>query len=309
MLLSEPRRERDARAGDRENARGGADVEPHEDAVWIMLGGLDRALLQAGIVSRLLEAGRLPTVVIASGFAVTNAVLIAGARRDGFARRWEQLRAGRFLVSAALGNIRVLGALNGMFDDLSALLAELAHARPSGAASEPEVLVATEDGFSSLPHDSATLGWRTAVKRSLRYTSESPPLLAGAIREAATRARCVLVLGLERTMQSHPDVDAAVRATRAEGARVTFVTAAMPRRAGLFDYLLPGSGAPERLMREGCSAAERSIVGVDRNGSSRPGQVPLSGSGGGVAAGFSEPPEAEGGLWSNDANDASNWPK
>ena len=298
MLLSEP---------PRADATGNG-AKAREGAVWILIGGLDRALLQAGIVGRLLEAESPPACIIASGFAVANAVLLTGARREMFSRRWEHLRASRFLVSAALGSVRLLGALNGTFDDLAALLAETAQSKTSRANAGPEVLVATEDGFTALPRDGSASAWRAVVKGSLRYASENPPLLAGAIREAAGRGSPVLVLGLERTAQSHPDVDAACRAAGAAGVRVAFVTAASPRKAGLFDYLLPGSGAPERLVYEGRSAAERWMMSAGRNGGSRTGQPPF----GGVAAGGDEDfsgSERAGGLWVSDANDTSNWPK
>jgi len=271
-----------------------------------MMGGLDRALLQAGIVDRLLATGSPPVAVIASGFALANALLISGGRRNGFDRRWERLRASRFLASAAVGSVRMLGTLNGVFEELSALLAEIPQSHNRTYVG-PDILVATEDGFSPLAHDGTTSSWHAAVKRSLRYTSESAPLVAGAIREAATRAPRVLVLGPERTMQSHPDVDAAVRAAMADGARVTFVTATAPRRTGLLDYLLPGSGAPERLMQEGRSAADRWLRAADRNGTAEPNQVPSTGLGVDGGGAFSE--SEDGGLWTSDANDSSNWPK
>jgi len=308
MLLNEPLHDRDARSANGRGVLGDGDAEPSESSAWVIVGGLDRALLQAGIIGRLLEGGAQPVALIASGFALANAVLVASARRDEFERRWEQLRAHRFLASAALGNVRLLGALNGMFDELSAQLAEIVQAKAARADGGPVILAATEEGFSPLPHDSTTSTWRAAVKRSLRYSSESAPLIAGAIREGASRASRVLVLGLERTMQSHPDVDSACRAAAADGVKAMFVTAAAPRRAGLFDYLLPGSGAPERLMREGRSAADRWMLGAGRNGSGRPGQVPLGESGAVGGAPFSEP-DGEDGLWASDASDASNWLK
>jgi hypothetical protein len=308
MLLNEPLLDRDPRSANGPDALADGEAGRRVSTAWIMVGGLDRALLQAGIVGRLLEAGPAPLTLIASGFALANAILVASARRDEFERRWEQLRAHRFLATAALGNVRLLGALNGMFDELSSQLAEIAQASNSRADGGPEILAATEDGFSPLPHDSTTTTWRTAVKRSLRYASESAPLLAGAIREGASRARRVLVLGLDRTTQSHPDVDSALRAAAADGVKAMFVTAAAPRRPGLFDYLLPGSGAPERLMREGRSAADRWMLSAGRNGSGRLVQVPLGESGGVGVGSFSEP-DGDDGLWASDASDASNWLK
>jgi len=294
-----------------DDSRGAAGDGPHEspvhaDEVWILVGGLDRALLQAGIVSRLLATGPPPVAVIASGFALANALLISAGRGAEFDRRWEQLRASRFLASAAVGSVRVLGTLNGIFDDLSGLLAEIPQSR-TRAPTEPIILAATEDGFSVLPRNGTTSSWRAAVKRSLRYSGESAPLLAGAIREAATRATRVLVLGPERTMQSHPDIDAAVEAATAEGARVTFVTATAPRKAGLLDYLLPGSGTPERLMQEGSAAADRWLGAADRNGPPGPNQVPSAGLGTDGVTFFSGPEDDE--LWTSDANDSSSWPK
>jgi hypothetical protein len=308
MLLNEPLRDRDARSANGRGTLGDEDAGQSESSAWIMVGGLDRALLQAGIIGRLLEAGPPPGTLIASGVALANAVLVAGSRRDEFERRWEQLRAHRFLASAALGNVRLLGALNGMFDELSAQLAEIVQAATGRADGGSVILAATEEGFSPLPHDCTTSTWRAAVKRSLRYSSESAPLIAGAIREGASRASRVLVLGLERTMLSHPDVDSALRAAAAADVKAMVVTAAAQQRAGLFDYLLPGSGAPERLMREGRSAADRWMLGAGRTRSRRPGQVPLGESAGVGGGPFSEP-DGDDALWDSDASDASNWLK
>lgn len=303
MLLSPPFHTDDSRG-----AEGGAPSaqSSHGDEAWIMVGALDRALLQAGIISRLLATGPPPVAVIASGFALANALLIFGGRRDGFERRWEQLRASRFLASAAVGGVRVLGALNGIFDELSQLLADIAQSRTRTHAG-PVILTATQEGFTPLPYDSTTSSWRAAVKQSLRYTSESAPLVAGAIREAATRATHVLVLGSERTMQSHPDVDTAVHAATVDGACVTFLTATAPRRTGLLDYLMPGSGAPERLMREGRAAADRWLRAAKPNGATGPNQVPSAGLDSDGGAEF--PGSSDDGLWASDANDSSSWPK
>lgn len=303
MLLTEPQRASTGEQNGGAHAHGG---EPSADAVWILFGGLDRSLVQTGIVGRLLEAGKRPSLLITSGFALANAVLVAGARRTTFDRRWEHLRASRFLASAALGSLRLLGTLNGMFDDLVALLADVAQHRETGADGGPEILVATEEGFAELPLDSTTSTWRAAVKGSLRYTSESAPLVAGAIREGAGRRRGpIVVLGLERTMQSHPDVDAARRAAGADGVRVTFITATPRQKAGLLDYLLTGSGTPERLIRDGRTAAERWMSGVGGNGTGRSGQLPAGGLAGADGAALSEPDESVR-LWTSDASDSSN---
>jgi hypothetical protein len=311
MLLTEPPDERrSARRGHDGESDDDHDIGLREGEVWIMVGGLDRALLQAGMVGRLLETGAPPAAIIASGFALANAVLVAGARTESFDRRWEQLRAHRFLVSAALGSVRLFGALNGVFDDLVALLGDTVQGRKSRAGSGPEILVASEDGFSKLEHDCTTASWRGALKRSLRYTNESAPLVAGAICEASVSGGPILVLGLERTMQSHPDVEAACRAAAADGARVRFLTAAVPPRTGLLGYLLPGSGAPERLMNEGRQAAERWIDGMSANGSRRTGQgqAPPAAPGSSDGDALSEP-DGTGGLWTSDASDPSNWLK
>src|SRR5512139_3257668 len=128
MLLNEPRRPPRTRPG-KEDGAADDGATSRNGSVWIVIGGLDRALVQAGMIGRLLEAGPRPASIIASGFGVANALLIAGARRETFERRWEHLRASRFLVSAAFGSVRWFGALNGMFDDLAALLAEIAQAK------------------------------------------------------------------------------------------------------------------------------------------------------------------------------------
>jgi len=98
MLLPEPARPTDARS--RELG----------DSIWVMVGGLASALQQAGVAAALLETTARPRCIFAAGFSVANALLVADGDPARFERGWEQLRARRFIATAALGSYRLLAA-------------------------------------------------------------------------------------------------------------------------------------------------------------------------------------------------------
>lgn len=243
----------------RSQARGAADRPgPAHDAAsaWVLLGGLDRTLVQAGMVCELLEARRRVDVIVAAGLTAVNAVLASTGAPHTFARNWEALRARRFLPSSALGSSRVF-ARRGWVDRLLDALADTVHSNTDRGRDRSACHVAIDDGFERLPTDTSDPHWRALLRQTLRYAAAPPPLLAAAIGEAAGMAADVIVLGAERTSQTHPDVEAAIRAAKHSGVAVEFVTSPGQRQVGVLQYLLPGSGAPERLHRDGRGAASR----------------------------------------------------
>ena len=66
----------------------------------------------------------------------------------------------------------------------------------------------------------------------------------------------MVVLGADRPLQTHPDVDAARRLAESAGIDVQFITAASIETPSLLEFLLPGSGAAERLVSSGRAAGE-----------------------------------------------------
>jgi hypothetical protein len=66
----------------------------------------------------------------------------------------------------------------------------------------------------------------------------------------------VIVLGADRPLQTHPDVDAARRLAESAGVDVQFITASSIETPSLLEFLLPGSGAAERLVSSGRAAGE-----------------------------------------------------
>lgn len=311
MLLAEPARESDRRS--RELG----------DSVWVTVGGLASALQQSGVAAVLLESAARPRCIFAAGLSVANALLAADGEPAHFERGWEQLRARRFVATAALGSYRLLAAADGFLDELTTKLALLAglglplHGGPVSAnGARPErsaVRVAGDEGFVELPIEPTAPGWRSAVKSALRRSKTSAPLVAAAIREAATVAPRILILGVDRPLQTHPDVDAARRLALSAGAEADFVTVPPEDAPSLLDYLLPGSGAPERLVSGGRTAAEawlRTRAFEKRGDHARQsaavaGSAPLDGDqaeGGGVDS-------AVRGAWRRDFNEASSWEK
>ena len=286
------------------------------DATWVMVGGLAAALQQAGIVSLLLDRAPRPRCIFAAGVSVANAVLAAGGDHGHFERGWEQLRARRFVVTAALRGYRLLAAGDGLLEELAGKLSELGLAMSNGRAiEETPVHVATDDGFGVLPAEHRTTEWRAAVKATLRHGEASAPLVANALREAASEAPRVLVLGTDRTLQAHPDVESACRAADARGVRVEFLTASTDALPSLVQYALPGSGAAERLVMSGRVAAEAWLdAGIARASTDgvraaatpeAPAQAP---GGGGVGAAGDDESLARG-AWRSEASDSSSWPK
>jgi hypothetical protein len=225
---------------------------------WILVGGLEQALQQSGIVAALFERGIIAGHVIGSGYACVNAILAATGDSATFVRGWERLRQRHFLPRAAFCAGRFLGTVNGLVDALAGDIAEALPATNGATSEAAHVLVTLDDGFVALPPDASSSEWRSAVKQTLRKAGvASPALVAAAIREAAGLSGHVVVIGIERTAQAHPDVEAASRSARAVGASVAFIAAVAPRKISLIEYLLPGSGAPERLQREGFTSAAR----------------------------------------------------
>ncbi len=280
-----------------------------------MVGGLAGALQQAGVAALLLETIARPRCIFAAGFSVANALLVADGDSARFERGWEQLRARRFIATAALGSYRLLAAADGFLDDLSTKLADLGAVGMSGTRPEESsaIHVTGEDGFVALPPEPTAPGWRAAIKATLRCSKASAPLVASAIREASSVAPRILILGVDRPLQTHPDVDAARRLALSAGAVVDFVTTPPEDAPGLLDYLLPGSGAPERLVSGGRAAAEswlRATAVESRSNHARqspavaadPALDGSSADGGGVDS-------TVGGAWRSDFNEASSWEK
>jgi hypothetical protein len=241
----------------REPPRDERTLEPGlGDAAWVMVGDLAGALQQAGIVSALLAVEPRPRCIVASGLSVANALLAArgGARR--FERGWEELRSRRFVPQSALGSYRLLVAAEGFLDEVARKVGELGYAASNGRPAEAsQILVASDEGFNALPSEPNVSGWRSAVKSAFRQPV-SAPVLAAALRTASQLATRVIVLGADRPLQTHPDVDAARRLAAAGGIDVEFVTAATIEAPTLLEFILPGSGAAERLVSSGRSAAE-----------------------------------------------------
>ena len=244
MLLREPPRASETTAS------------PVGDVAWVLVGDLAATLQQSGIVAALLAVEPRPRWIIASGLSVANALLAARGGATRFERGWEELRARRFIPQSALGSYRLLVAAEGFLDDVSRKIGELGHASSNGSPVEvSEIYVAGEEGFLPLSSEPNAPGWRSAVKTAFRQ-SGSAPVLAAAVRAASKLAPSILVLGADRQAQAHPDVDTARRVAAAAGVNVQFVTSSTVEAPSLLEFLLPGSGAAERLVSSGRSAGE-----------------------------------------------------
>jgi hypothetical protein len=230
---------------------------------WILLGGLDGALYQAGIIDAVIERIARPHVVFAGGASVLDAVLALDGRALAFRIGWERMRAAHVLGTVALehaplarlmrGRLRRNGDGNGTGDG-SFVAFEAMRATPDGGAPELRVL---RDGVFVDPHAGSDAASSELVAASLREQPAAKEVAAAIHKSIELGARRVLLLGAdERVAESH---EVARAADDAHAAAIDLVVLALERgeRPGTLGYVLPGLGRADRLIESGRDAARR----------------------------------------------------
>ena len=238
--------------------RVGENVEPQREArtgdVWVLVGDLERALIQAGILAVLCRHLPQPEKIYASGIAAANALLAARWDAATFERGWERLRAAHFLAPAALVRIAALRYTNGFANDLAERAAR-ALAFATAGTSGDRVRLFGEDGIAEPLNASDRLLADRLHETLLRF-DDKPAALAAAVLDAAADAPDrIFVVGLDPVLATHPAVAEAEQAAEAKGTVVCAVPGDCAEHPTALSFFLPGSGAAERLMRDGREAA------------------------------------------------------
>ena len=95
--------------------------------------------------------------------------------------------------------------------------------------------------------------WRKTLRRDDNTPASLATTLCAAARSGVER---VFVFGLDARLRGHPLVTAVTNGGPAGDMEIAFIAAESGATPGVLAYLLPGLGGPERLIRDGRSAAE-----------------------------------------------------
>lgn len=222
---------------------------------WILLGGLDAALYQSGIVGTWLEKLPPPRAVFAGGMSVFNALLALANDPLAFRTGWERVRAAHVLATVALQR-SPLGRLRNGNAEPSDLIRSLAPAAARTNATSLHILVG--GGYVTVaPGDEQSMA--PLIEESLTLVPSAGALAAAVDIAAAEGARRILVPGVEERRIGEREVARAIEDARANGAEVVFLPLSTRQRPGVIGYVLPGLGRADRLWRDGRRAALRSL--------------------------------------------------
>ena len=217
---------------------------------WILLGGLDTALYQAGILEVVIDVLRRPAIIYGGGVCAINAVLARGRAAIEFRRGWEMLRSHHLLASFALAAHPILRSMRNGRDDSEDALKAIASA--SGADRSIALSLLTEGRY----RDAATANGVDfgALVEAVGHKHLAPHALSSALDAALGRAHDrIYLLGIDEELLAGQDV--VCTPTGGDERRVDTIVRAGGRRSSVFGYLLPALGAPDRLMAAGRAAA------------------------------------------------------
>jgi hypothetical protein len=211
--------------------------------------------LQAGMLAVLIGVLPKPSYIYASGVSVTNALLALSGNPGSIVRGWESLRSAHFLAPAGLLRVPTLRWTQALTSQLARTVIETLV--KNGLPSEkPVLLTVTANGLESAAGPSGEL--RTArLRETLARDDDTPAAIASTIT-AATGAGVerIYLFGLDPRLRGHPMVTAAANAVSGTAPDLQFLAANSGDTPGALSYLLPGSGGPDRLIRDGRIAAQ-----------------------------------------------------
>jgi len=222
---------------------------------WIMHGDISRALYQAGLAEVLLEKIGPPAVVYSGGTSTLNALMLANGSSEELARGWEKLRAQHILFDTALEHAPLLAPRG---RETSRLVGFVENALGYGDTDQPlvELQMFCGEHYSALPGGSAQPGSMGVATASLTEQNSGAWPWERAIRHLlASRVERVLLLGVDDAVSRSLELEQAMHTASERNIKVSVIGFDSGERPGLLDYLLPGSGSPERLMRDGREAA------------------------------------------------------
>lgn len=222
---------------------------------WILVGDVERALLQAGMLEVLIGVLPEPTRIYSSGIAISNALLALSCDRNEITRGWETLRSGRFLVPAGLMRVPTLDRSTALASRVASILLETI-VKGGLPPRQAALRAITANGFESPAAPSGEL--RTArLRETVSRDDSAPSTLATTIAFAAGEGvERIYVFGLDPRLRGHPLVTASMSALSGTAPQLEFLAANPGTAPGALSYLFPGSGGPDRLIRDGRLAAQ-----------------------------------------------------
>jgi len=229
---------------------------------WIMHGDISRALYQAGLAEVLLEKFGPPAVVYSGGTSTLNALMLANGSGEELARGWEKLRAQHILFDTALEHARLLAPRG---RETSRLVGFVENSLGYGNTDQQlvELQMFCGEHYSALPGGSAQPGSMGVATASLTEQNGGAWPWERAIRHLlASSVDRVLLLGVDDAVSQSLELEQAMHTASERNIKVSVIGFDSGERPGLLDYLLPGSGSPERLMRDGREAA---LSWIDEN--------------------------------------------
>ena len=226
---------------------------PSRDA-WVLFGDVERALLQAGMLDVLVGVLPKPSYIYASGVSVTNALLSLSGTPQAVVCGWESLRSAHFLAPAGLLLVPALRWTQALTSQLARIVSDTI-VKAGLPTKRPVLKTATANGLESAAGPSGEL--RPArLRETLARDDNTPASIAATISAAAgAGAERIYFFGLDPRLRGHPMVTAAAGAVSGTAPELQFLAADSGDTPGALSYLLPGSGGPDRLIRDGRIAA------------------------------------------------------
>lgn len=232
---------------------------------WVLVGPLESALFQVGAVDVLLGALPPPAAVYAAGFSAAIALLLADSRDAmRFRQNWEALRASHLLSIAVVARTPFLRPLLGgpnllasRLDSLAFRLKALGTDRNARSV-EPQIAIElmAAAGFETLEarHDpmhrssllSQTLAWGSAAQEAVGLAIE---------RASSDHDGEIIVIGAP--VEEIEAVEREPLDPRQDRRALSLLPRGSLPALRLAEVMIAGSGAVERRIQEGRSAAQR----------------------------------------------------
>ncbi|MFQ5352414.1 MAG: hypothetical protein ACE5D3_04995 [Candidatus Binatia bacterium] len=220
-----------------------------------MHGDIAHALYQSGMLEVLLERVGAPPLVYSGGTSAINALLMCSGSVASLRQGWEELRKQHLLFETAIEQAPLLRPVINGHNTLTFFVdSQLSQHRFDAAT--VNLLLMCGDRYLSVPSSGRTSDTRTVALTSLAQHDTGPWPWIRAIEHAATSGvDRILMLGLEDTIARSADLLRATERAREQRVEIDALGFDSAEKPGLLDFLLPGSGTPERLMRDGREAA------------------------------------------------------
>lgn len=222
---------------------------------WILHGDLAAALYQAGLIDTLARRRGLPAAIYAGGFSTLNAVLLACGGAAAVARGWEELRNKRLLFDEAVRQIPLLTALVGTGNRAERFVSKLLD-DDALAKSEIDVHLSAGNLYFSPPSRTGGTKVKALAMAALAEKTASVRTWAKGIEEArGAGATSILLVGPPRGLERELRQQLAERGN-GHGVRLETIPYETGEHPRPLDFLLPGSGVPERLIQDGQRVAD-----------------------------------------------------